>query len=176
MNVCVYCSSSDRVAPRYLEVARELGQLLGERKNNLVFGGGNTGSMNALAEGVKAGGGRVIAVIPTWMHEKGLTFEGSDEIVQTDDMQIRRMTMIKGSDVFIGLPGGLGTLEEITENLTMRQLDLHDKPLCLVDVDGFWKPMLAFFDQLNDGGFLLGEHRDLIYSEPTAADALNRLD
>ena len=176
MNVCVYCSSSDLVDPKYLEVARELGRLLGERKNNLVFGGGNTGSMNALAEGVKESGGRVISVIPTFMHMKGLTFADSDEIVETEDMQVRRITMIKGSDVFIGLPGGLGTLEEVSENLTMRQLKLHDKPLCLVDVDGFWDPLLTFFDQIRDGGFLLGEHRDLIHSAPTPAEALVRLD
>ena len=82
MNVCVYCSSSDRIDPRYQDVARELGRLLGERKNNLVFGGGNSGSMNALAEGVKESGGRVISVIPRFMHEQGLTFEASDEVVQ----------------------------------------------------------------------------------------------
>lgn len=176
MNVCVYCSSSNRVDRRYFDVATELGRLLGQRKNNLVYGGGNTGPMHALAVAAKEAGGRVISVIPRAFQERGLTFEFSDEVVVTEDLQSRRMTMVKGSDVFIALPGGYGTLEEVAENLTMRQLDLHQRPLALVNVDGFWDGFLAFLDQLERGSFIHPEHRKLAHLAASPQDALDHLD
>jgi hypothetical protein len=176
MNVCVYCSSSDRVDKTHFEVATELGRLLGERKNNLVYGGGNTGPMHALAVAAKKSGGRVISVIPRVFDSRGLTFSGSDEVVVTDDLQSRRMTMVKGSDVFIALPGGFGTLEEVAENLTMRQLDLHQRPLTLINTGGFWNPLLAFLDQLEQGRFFHAEHRKLAHVSGTPKDALDYLD
>ncbi|MCA9753865.1 MAG: TIGR00730 family Rossman fold protein [Gemmatimonadetes bacterium] len=176
MNVCVYCSSSDRVPEKYFEVARALGRLLGERKNNLVFGGGNTGPMHALAIAVKESGGRVLSVIPKLFDERGLTYDHSDELVVTKDLQERRMTMIKHSDVFLALPGGYGTLEEITENLVLRQLHLHQRPLALVDVDGFWKPFTAFLDQLTEGGFVKPEHRALVHVAESPESALAFVD
>jgi len=176
MNVCVYCSSSDRVERKHFEVAAELGRLLGERKNNLVYGGGNTGPMRAMAEATKKAGGRVISVIPKVFEERGLTFQGSDEVVVTENLQSRRMTMVKGSDVFIGLPGGFGTLEEVAENLTMRQLDLHQRPLTLINTDGFWNRFLEFLDQLEQGGFFHAEHRKLAHVSATPKDALDYLD
>lgn len=176
MNVCVYCSSSDRVDRRYFDTAKELGRLLGERKNNLIYGGGNTGPMHALAGAAKTAGARVISVIPRAFDERGLTFEGSDEVVVTDDMQKRRMTMVKGSDVFLALPGGFGTLEEVAENLTMRQLDLHQRPLSLVNTDGFWDGFLKFLDQLEEGKFIHPKHRLLAHVSATPTKALDYLD
>ncbi len=176
MNVCVYCSSSDRVDPVYFEAAKALGTLIGERKNALVYGGGNTGPMNALADAVKESGGRVLSVIPKIFDERGLTYKHSDEVVVTANLQERRITMIRDSDVFMALPGGFGTLEEIAENLTMRQLGLHSRPICLLDVNGFWTPFLAFLDQLVEGNFAKPEHRDLIHVARTPADAMAYVD
>ncbi|GJM44421.1 MAG: cytokinin riboside 5'-monophosphate phosphoribohydrolase [Gemmatimonadota bacterium] len=176
MNVCVYCSSSDRVAPVYFDAARKLGQLLGERKNNLVYGGGNTGPMKALAEGVKETGGRVLSVIPKIFDERGLTFSGSDETVVTANLQERRITMIRDSDVFMALPGGFGTLEEVAENLTMRQLGLHARPLCLVNVNRYWTPLLALLDQMVEGNFAKPEHRALLHVVGTPEEGLDYVD
>lgn len=176
MNVCVYCSSSDRVDPKYVDVATRLGTLLGERKNNLVFGGGNTGPMHALAIAVKESGGRVLSVIPRFFDERGLTYDHSDELVVTEDLQERRMTMIKHSDVFLALPGGFGTLEELAENITMRQLQLHDRPLALVNVDGFWDPFTGFLDRLEEGKFVKPEHRQLVHVADSPEGALEFVD
>jgi uncharacterized protein (TIGR00730 family) len=176
MNVCVYCSSSDRVDRAYSDVAAELGRLLGERHNSLVFGGGNTGPMGALAAAVKEKGGRVLSVIPELFDERGLTYDRSDEVVVTKDLQERRMTMIKNSDVFIALPGGFGTMEEISENVTMRQLDLHQRPIVLVSPDGFWNGYLAFLDQLEEKGFIRPEDRQLLHVSATPREALAWID
>lgn len=176
MNVCVYCASSDRVDSVHFLVAERLGELLGQRRNNLVYGGANVGPMNALAEAVKKSGGRVISVIPKVIEERGFVYQRSDEVVVTDTLQERRITMIKGSDAFIALPGGFGTLEEVAENLTMRQLGLHRKPLVLVNTLGFWNPYVEFVRKLRDGQFILPEHEALLPLAETPEDALTMLD
>jgi hypothetical protein len=176
MNVCVYCSSSDRVDRVYFDVAARLGRLIGERRNNLVYGGGNTGPMRELAEAVKAAGGRVLSVIPKPFDERGLRFARSDEVVVTANLQDRRMTMLRDSDVFVALPGGFGTLEEVTENLTLRQLDFHHRPLCLVNVNDFWDPFTSFLDRLVEGRFIKTEHRGLVHVAATPEEALTYLD
>ncbi len=141
-----------------------------------MYGGGNTGPILALAKAVKETGGRVVSVVTKDLEERGATFDGSDEVVVAPDYQERRLTMIKGSDVFIALPGGFGTLEEISENLSMRQDGRHGKPLSLVNVDGFWNGFLTFLDQLEAGGFILPEHRKLIHLGETPEESLNFLD
>jgi uncharacterized protein (TIGR00730 family) len=176
MNICVYCASSDRVERVYFDVAERLGRLIGERRNNLVYGGGNTGPMRVLAEAVKASGGRVLSVIPKSFDERGLLYGQSDEVVVTASLQERRMTMLRDSDGFLALPGGFGTLEEITENLTARQLELHNRPLCLVNVSGFWNPFTAFLDRLVEGSFVKPEHRRLLHVAESPEEALAYLD
>jgi uncharacterized protein (TIGR00730 family) len=176
MNVCVYCASSERVGPPFVEVATRLGRLLGERKNNLVYGGGNTGPILALAQAAREAGGRVVSVVTKDLEDRGATFDGSDETVVARDYQERRLTMIKGSDVFVALPGGFGTLEEVAENLSMRQAELHRKPLSLVNVNGFWDNVLAFLDRQEAGGFILPEHRKLVHVGETPEESLDFLD
>jgi uncharacterized protein (TIGR00730 family) len=176
MNVCVYCSASDQVDSVYFETARRLGKLLGERKNTLVYGGANVGPMLELANAVKESGGRVVSVIPKIVEEKGLVYTRSDERVITTTLQERRITMIKGSDVFIALPGGFGTLEEVTENLTMRQLSVHRKPLVLVNTRGFWDGLASFVRQLRIERFILPEHESLVHMAATPEEALEYLD
>ncbi|HET9886199.1 MAG TPA: TIGR00730 family Rossman fold protein, partial [bacterium] len=176
MNVCVYCSSSDQVDHVYFETAKRLGKLLGERKNTLVYGGANVGPMLELANSVKEAGGRVVSVIPKIVAEKGLVYTRSDERVITATLQERRITMIKGSDVFIALPGGFGTLEEVTENLTMRQLGVHRKPLVLVNTGGFWDGLASFVRHLRLEHFILPEHESLVHMASTPEEALEYLD
>jgi uncharacterized protein (TIGR00730 family) len=176
MNVCVYCSSSDRVAKVYFEAAERLGQRIGERKNSLVFGGGNTGPMRALADAVKASGGRVLSVLPKIFDERGLRYEKADEVVITANLQERRAVMLRDSDTFVALPGGFGTLEEVAENLTARQLELHTRPLCLVNVQGFWDPFTSFLDRIVEGNFAKPEHRRLVHVAASPEEALDYLD
>lgn len=176
MNVCVYCASSERVDPEYTEIAERLGRLLGERKNNLVYGGGNRGPIAALARAVKESGGRIISVVPKDLEGQGVTFEGSDETVVADDYQDRRITMLKGSDVFVALPGGFGTLGEVAENLSMRQIEAHGKPISLVNVNGFWDRFLSFLDHQESERFILPEHRKLIHVSASPEESLDFLD
>ena len=116
------------------------------------------------------------AMVPRALEGRGVTFEGSDEIVVTDDYQERRITMIKGSDVFIGLPGGFGTLGEVAENLELRQADVHQKPLSLVNVNGFWDGFLSFLDHQERERFILPEHRRLVHVAATPEESLDFLD
>jgi cytokinin riboside 5'-monophosphate phosphoribohydrolase len=176
MNVCVYCSSSDRVERVYFDVAAGLGRLIGQRRNNLVFGGGNTGPMRELALAVKENGGRVLSVLPKTFEARGLRFDRADEVVVADTLQDRSATMLRESDVFVALPGGIGTLGEVAENLALRQLDLHHRPLCLVNVNGFWDPFTAFLDLLVDGQFVKPEHRALLHTAASPEEALTYLD
>jgi uncharacterized protein (TIGR00730 family) len=164
------------VDPVYFETARRLGRLLGERKNNLVYGGANIGPMLELANAAKEAGGRVVSVIPKIVEERGFVYGRSDEVVVTPTLQDRRITMIKGSDVFIALPGGFGTLEEVTENLTMRQLGVHKKPLVLVNTRGFWDGLASFVRQLRLEHFILPEHESLVHMAATPEEALAYLD
>lgn len=117
-----------------------------------------------------------MAVIPRFFEEKQLTYQKADEVVITEDIQERRVTMIKGSDVFLALPGGFGTLEEVCENLTMRQLGFHNKPLAFINTDGFWDTFLEFIRQLATGEFLLPGHESLIRVVPTPEEALQYVD
>lgn len=176
MNVCVYCSSSDRVDRVYFDLAERLGRRIGERRNNLVYGGGNTGPMHALAEAVKASGGRVLSVIPKSFDARGLRYAKADEVVVAANLQERRSVMLRDSDVFIALPGGFGTLEEVAENLTARQLELHNRPMCLVNLDGFWDPFTKFLDQLVERKFVKPEHRKLVHVVESPEEGLEWLD
>lgn len=176
MNVCVYCSSSDRVDRVYFDLAERLGRCIAERRNNLVYGGGNTGPMRVLADAVKAAGGRVLSVLPRSFDERGLRYSRADEVVVTANLQERRAVMLRDSDVFVALPGGFGTLEEVAENLTARQLELHSRPMCLVNVGGFWDPFTVFLDRLVEERFVKPEHRKLLHVAESPEAALEYLD
>ncbi|MGC9350041.1 MAG: TIGR00730 family Rossman fold protein [Anaerolineae bacterium] len=175
MNICVYCSSSDHIDGVYFAAAATLGTEMARRDDTLVYGGAGIGLMGALARAVKAGGGRVIGVVPELLRPEPITFHEADELIFTQDMRERKATMERHADAFVVLPGGFGTLEELTEVLTLRQLRAHTKPLVLLNVDGFWQPLIALFEHFYRGGFAR-RWDDLYYVADNVSEALGFLD
>ena len=175
MNICVYCSSSDVVAPVFFEAADTLGRLIAQRGDTLIYGGASIGLMGALARAVKAGGGRVIGVMPQRLSAEPITFAEADEFVVTRDIRERKARMEALADAFLVLPGGFGTLEELTEILTLRQLREHTKPVVLLNIEGFYEPLIALFEHYYREGFAK-PWRDLYAVSRNAEDALTYLD
>lgn len=151
--LCVYCSSSDRLDPKYYAAAEALGRAMVARGWGLVYGGGRTGLMGTVARTVKAGGGRVIGVIPEFMKLKELAFDEADELVTVVTMRERKLLMESRADAFVTLPGGWGTLEEIMEILALRQLDVLRKPCVFLNQDGFYDDLLRFFGRMIEERF-----------------------
>ena len=173
--VCVFCGSSAPADPRYQEAARALGALIARRGIDLVYGGGSVGLMGELADAALAGGGRVIGVIPAGLFAREVGHTGLTELHQVASMHERKQLMYDLSDAFIALPGGLGTLEELAEVATWSQLGLHSKPVALLDVSGFWEPLIALLDQMTGVGLLKPAGRDLIQRTDSAEEALGVL-
>ena len=147
-SVCVYCGSAGAVDQRYRAAADELGHNLAAAGIKLVFGGGRIGLMGIAADAALAAGGQVIGVIPASLRDKELAHQGVSELVVVDTMHDRKRVMAERSDAFAVLPGGIGTLDETFEILTWRQLRLHDKPIFLVDIAGYWQPLRALLDHI----------------------------
>jgi cytokinin riboside 5'-monophosphate phosphoribohydrolase len=147
-HVCVYCSSSAAVDDEHVVVARALGAALGARGDVLVWGGATVGLMGEVARATRLAGGRTIGVIPESLRAVEIADHAADELVVTTDMLARKGEMAARADAFVALPGGFGTLEELLEQITARLLGFHDKPIVLVDVGGFWQPLLALFEHL----------------------------
>jgi uncharacterized protein (TIGR00730 family) len=147
-SVCVYCGSAGAVDQRYRAAADELGHSLAAAGITLVFGGGRIGLMGIAADAALAAGGQVIGVIPASLRDAELAHSGVSELVVVDTMHDRKRVMAERSDAFAVLPGGIGTLDETFEILTWRQLALHDKPIFLVDVAGYWQPLRALLDHI----------------------------
>jgi uncharacterized protein (TIGR00730 family) len=169
--ICVYCGSSPGALPAYLEAAQALARALAARGIELVYGGGRVGLMGALADAVLGGGGRVIGVIPRALWDREVGHTGLTELRLVGSMHERKLLMADLADGFIALPGGMGTLEEFCEILTWSQLGLHQKPCGLLNIAGYYAPLLAFLDQMVDQGFLRPEYRALSLDD-TDPDAL----
>jgi hypothetical protein len=146
--LCVYCASSDRLDPKFYAAAAELGRELVAQGWGLVYGGGKTGLMGAVARAVKQSGGRVVGVIPEFMKARELAYEEADELLTVTTMRERKLQMETRAEAFVTLPGGWGTLEEIMEILTLRQLDVVKKPCVFLNQDGFYDPLLQLFDRM----------------------------
>lgn len=147
-SLCVYCASSDRLDPKYHAAATQVGQEIARRQWTLVYGGGKTGLMGAVARGVKSGGGRVVGVIPEFMKERELEFTEADELISVLTMRERKMLMETRADAFLALPGGWGTLEELMEILTLAHLEVLRKPIVLLNQDGFYDDLLRFTEKI----------------------------
>ncbi len=146
--LCVYCSSSDRLDPKYYAAAEAVGEAVGKRGWALVYGGGRSGLMGAVARAAKKSGARVVGVIPDFMKAKELAFDEADELITVVTMRERKLLMESRADAFLALPGGWGTLEEMMEILTLRQLDVLRKPCVFFNQDGFYDELLRFFDRM----------------------------
>jgi uncharacterized protein (TIGR00730 family) len=175
MRVCVFCGSKTGGAPRYAETARRLGSLLARRKLGLVYGGGNIGLMGVLADAVLDHGGEVIGVIPRFLVDKELGHGGVTKLVTVESMHERKAMMAEYSNAFIALPGGFGTADELFEILTWRQLHLHDKPIGLLNLGGFFNPLLDWLEVMVREGFVKQSNRDLIVVREREEDLLNEL-
>ena len=144
--ICVYCGANVGARPAYAEAARRLGQFLGERGLGLVYGGGNVGLMGVLADAALLAGAEVIGVIPRALMARELGHQGCTVLRVVETMHERKASMAEFADAFIALPGGLGTLDELFEAMTWAQLGLHQKPIGLLEVDGFFAPLVAYLD------------------------------
>ena len=176
MRICVYLSASVDAPGAFHENARQLGLRIGSGGHDLVYGGGNIGTMGALAEGAHEAGARIVSVIPRFFHEEDLTFAASDEIILTEDLQERRRIMIDRADAAVACPGGFGTMEELAEFLTLRQLGFHHKPLVLVELHGFWEGYLALIDRMRRERMIHEDHRDLILVAGGGVEAVEQLE
>jgi uncharacterized protein (TIGR00730 family) len=160
--ICVFCGSSKGTRPSYAEAARKVGGLLGKWGVGIVYGGGQIGMMGILADAALEAGGEVIGVIPRFLIDRELGHSGVTELRVVETMHERKALMADLSQAFIALPGGFGTLEELCEMLTWSQLGLHNNPCGVLNIDGFFDPLLSFLDHAVEEGFLAPPHRDLL--------------
>ncbi|HEY5598720.1 MAG TPA: TIGR00730 family Rossman fold protein [Kiloniellales bacterium] len=159
--LCVYCGASGRGDPAHREAAKELGRMAAERGIGIVFGGGHVGMMGAVADGALAAGGRVTGVIPRHLLVREAEHRGATEMIVVESMHSRKERMVELSDAFCILPGGLGTLDEMFEILTWRQLALHDKPVVVLNLGGYWDPLVRLLEHLVATGYTHREHTRL---------------
>lgn len=160
-SVCVFCGAASRLDPRFHDLARATGALVASQGWDLVYGGSRTGTMGSLADGALAGGGKVIGFIPHHLQERELQHTGLTECHVVETMHERKKKMVDRSDAFIILPGGFGTLDEFFENITWRQLGLHDKPIVIVNFDGFWDELIALIEKMEKAQFIRSDNMGL---------------
>ena len=153
-NICVYCGSGTGQNPAFMAAARSLGRILANARIGLVYGGGDLGLMGAVAHAVLEHGGYVTGIIPSFLSQREHMLIEAQELIVVDDMHQRKHLMFEKSDGFVGLPGGLGTLEEFVEQLTWTQLGQHRKPIVLANIEGFWNPLLELFAKMSGEGFI----------------------
>ena len=173
--LCVYCGSSGAVDKQYREAATELGARLAAAEIGLVYGGGRVGLMGLLADAALAGGGDVTGIIPSRLRDAELAHRGATELVVVDSMHERKRLMAEKADAFAILPGGIGTLDEMFEIVSWKQLELHGKPIFLVDIGGYWSPLRALLEHIVAKGFARPETRNLVQVVPTVAGLMASL-
>lgn len=173
MNICVFSSSSNAIPEVYFEDARALGRLIGSSGWNLIYGGANVGLMHACAEAARAGGARTVGIIPELIHAHRLSNPNDHEQVITPNMRERKYLMRKRSGAFIALPGGFGTLEEILEVITLKQLNYHNKAVVFVNTNGFYNPLLEQFDKAYSETFARENYRDMYFIASNPQEAID---
>ena len=174
-SVCVYCGASPGHDPVYAEAARALGREMVKRDLALVYGGGHVGLMGVIADAVLEAGGEVTGVIPKALMDTEVGHERLTRLLVVKDMHERKALMAEHADGFIAMPGGIGTLEELFEAMTWAQLGFHEKPVGLLNVNGFYDKLTAFLSQLEQEGFLRAEHKHLLINEHDPSALLERL-
>ena len=174
-SVCVFCGASVGKDPAYMNAAKDLGRQMAENGIRLVFGAGHVGMMGNVADAVLAGGGEAIGVIPEFLRDRELAHEGLTELHVVDSMHTRKRMMFDLSDAFVALPGGLGTLEEVFEMVTWRQLGRHEKPIVLVSTNDYWQPFDALVDRVVEHDFAHGDATAYFSTVPDPASAIELL-
>lgn len=174
-SVCVYCASSTKIDKKYFEAAEHLGKLIAENNIRLINGAGNIGLMGAVSNGALSAGGKVTGVIPQFMIEQGWHHQGLTELVTVQTMHERKQTMANLSDAVIALPGGCGTLEELLEIITWKQLGLYLNPIVILNINGFFDPLLEMFDKAIDENFMRKQHGDIWYVANTPQEAVEKI-
>ena len=175
-NICVYCSSSDAVRSVYFETARELGGLISKRQHTLVYGGASVGLMGEVAIYSHKGGAKVIGIMPEGLADKGISYEKADQFIVTKNMRERKEKMESLSDAFISLPGGFGTLEEILEILTLKQLQFHNKAVVIINTDGFYDDLINMFEYIYKEHFAKPDYRSLYFIAKDAKEAIDYIE
>ncbi len=174
--ICVYSSSSCTIDHCYFEVAEKLGKAIALHGDTLLYGGGLIGLMGATAKAIHHHRGKVIGVIPKALNVEGVVYSGCDELIVTEGLRERKAVMDARSDAFIALPGGFGTLEEILEIITLKQLKYHTKPIVILNAYGFYGRLLAQFEEIIDQRFAKPESKSLYYVATSANEALEYID
>ena len=171
LNVCVYCGSSTGDDPLFARTAKALGQMLAQNNVGLVYGGGRIGLMGICARAVMAHGGHVTGVIPDFLQTAEIAYEGISDLQVVGSMHERKQRMFDKSDAFLALPGGIGTLEETIEMLTWAQLGRHNHPILLLNIAGFWDPLIELFEHMIARGFV----RSTIHAHYTVVDEVEQI-
>ncbi|TET96435.1 MAG: TIGR00730 family Rossman fold protein [Anaerolineales bacterium] len=175
-NICIYCGSSDQMNAEYLQAASDMGAALVERGLRLIYGGGGTGMMGALADAVLENGGEVIGIIPKMFETPELLHTGLTELLVVEDINTRKTRMAEMSDAFVALPGGFGTFDELFEILTWAQIGLHRSPIGILNTLEYFTPLLALIEHARQEGFIYNEHIDLLINESDPQDLLTRME
>jgi uncharacterized protein (TIGR00730 family) len=173
--VCVYCGSGPGSNPRFVEAAIALGKTFAENNIRLVYGGGSVGLMGAVAKSTLDHGGRVTGIIPDFLRSREHMLTRVQEMIVTPDMHERKRLMFEHSDAFVALPGGVGTLEELVEQVTWQQLGRHSKPVLLANIDGFWEPLFALLAHMRETKFIRPPFEIDVLKADRIEDVLPRL-
>ena len=175
MKICVFSSSSNAIAPVYIDEAEKLSLLIGKNEQTLINGGANVGLMERMLEIATEAGAKTIGVIPEKLNGYKLVSKNAQEVIISKDMMERKAIMREMSDAFIALPGGFGTLEEILEVITLKQLDYHNKPIVFINTNGFYNDLFRQFEKSFDENFAKTSYRELYHIAQTSEEALNYL-
>ncbi len=171
--ICVYSSSSDAVPRHYFDAAEELGTAIARSGYSMVYGGGCIGLMGASARAAQQQGGKVVGVIPHFLNIPGVVYDGADELVLTQDMRERKSIMAERADAFVALPGGFGTLEELLEMITLKQLGQHSKPIVMINTADFYQPLIDTFEMMFEQQFAKPYYRELYHVAQHAEEAMS---
>ncbi len=175
MNVCVYGASSTQIDQEYIRQTEELGRMLAAAGHSLVYGGGGSGLMGAVARGVKQGDGRVVGVVPSFLKVDGILFDNCDEMIYTDTMRERKQIMEERSEAFIVTPGGIGTYEEFFEIYTLKQLGRHNKPIILYNINGYYDAIVDVLQNTVEQRFMRPESMQLLTVADDPNDVIKQL-
>lgn len=176
MNICVYGAANETIDGRYLAEGVQLGQMMAQKGHTLVFGAGATGMMGAVARGIHACGGKMVGVAPKFFDKPGVLYPQCDQMIFTETMRQRKQRMEEESDAFVMSPGGLGTMEEFFEMITLRQLGRHQKPIIIFNILGYYDPLIDLIEHAISGGFIEPSGRTLYQVAKNASEVLQLLE